>query len=62
MSTVAGLAQDALRGGVSVQSAQDGVRTVADTARRMQQQAAAIKQAYHGTKGRVTSEIERLRG
>ena len=62
VTTVAGLAQDALRGGVSVQSAQDGVRTVTDTARSMQQQAVALKQAYHGTKGRVASEIERLRG
>ena len=61
VSAVVGLAQDALRGGVSVKSVHDGVRTVADTARNLQQPASEIQQAYHGTKGTVTSEIERMR-
>ena len=61
VSTVAGLAEGALGGGVSVQSVQDGVRTIADTSRDIQRKAAAVREAYHGTKARVTSEIERLR-
>ena len=56
MSTVAGLAQDALRGGVSVQSAQDGVRTVADTARSKRRQSGRLIMAPRG------ASLQRLSG